>query len=96
MRNDARWEVGSVKLGYVSDSLEDLNIIIDVWIFESMINENLNCLSKKWLKFDAKMISSSLYSTFHQQVDLKYFSLNSNFSNSIFNCKSHPLKLIIF
>ena len=36
----------SVELGHTSGSVEGFNIIIDVWIFDSMINENFNCLSK--------------------------------------------------
>ena len=37
---------GKCETGHTSDSVEDLNIIRDVWIFDSMINENFSCLSK--------------------------------------------------
>ena len=35
-----------MKLGHKSDSVKALNIVTDVWIFDSMINENFSCLSK--------------------------------------------------
>ena len=45
MRHEKWCALESVEIGHMSDSEEDFNIIIDVWIFDSMINENFNCLS---------------------------------------------------